>query len=160
MTAELADEAAVWPKGPRHAGDHEFWPAHPVQRGIGEHRIELVLERKGVAVDPLHRESTGGGGFEQLLGEIGAKDLGPGSGDRLGQHAVAAAKIENALAPPWREHVEHGLGQVGDEASVAGIAVRRPALDRLWRGALDHAHQVSSAARVHNRGGPASQRRD
>src|SRR3990170_2707620 len=39
--AALGHEAAAWTKRARHAGDHQFGLPHPMQRGIGEHRIEL-----------------------------------------------------------------------------------------------------------------------
>src|SRR5262245_16067599 len=67
MPAKLAGEAASRAKRPADACDHELWPAHPVQRRIAEHRVELILERKRVAVDPLHIEPLGGSGGEQLV---------------------------------------------------------------------------------------------
>ena len=76
VTAEFADEAAARAKRTMDAGDHELGPAHPVERRIGEDRVELILEGKRMAVDLLHLEALGGGSGKQLLAQIGAKHIG------------------------------------------------------------------------------------
>jgi len=86
VTAEFAGEAAARAKRTADAGDHELGPAHPVERRIGEHRVELILEGKRMAVEAL-----GGSSGEQLLAQIGAKHIGAARGDLLREHAVAAA---------------------------------------------------------------------
>ena len=53
---------------------------------------------------------------KQLLAQIGPQHIGAIGGDRLRQHAVAAAKIENAFALARREEVDHGTGKLRDEA--------------------------------------------
>ena len=51
VAAHLADEPAAGPQRPRHAGDHGVGIGlHPVQRRVGEHGVELVLEVQAVAV--------------------------------------------------------------------------------------------------------------
>lgn len=142
MAAELADEAAIGLERPRHPGDHELGPAHPVKRRIGEDRVELGLEGKRVAVDALHLETFGGGSGQTLLAQITPKDVGAGSGDLLGQCAIAAAKVENPLAALRRQQIENVVGQLRNEASVAGIILGRPALHHLWRDDLGGAHSV------------------
>lgn len=122
------------------ARDHELWPAHPMQRRIGEDRVELSLEGKRMAVDLLHLEALGGSGGEQLLAQIGAKHVGSASGDLLGENAVAAAKVENALALPRRQQIEHRTGKVGDETAFAGVILSRPALHWFRRCHLHSAH--------------------
>ena len=127
-------------KRPVDAGNHVLWPAHPVQRRIGEDRVELVLEGKRMAVHFLHLEALGGSGCEQLLAQIGAKHVGAARGDFFSQHAVAAAKVEDALAFPRRQQIERRTGKLGDETALAGVVFRRPALHRLRRCHVDRAH--------------------
>jgi hypothetical protein len=140
MAAKLAGEAASRAKRPADACDHELWPAHPVQRRIGEHRVEFILERKRVAVDLLHIEALGGSGGEQLLAQIGAKHIGAARGDFLREYAVATAKVEDAFALPRRQQIEHRTGKLGDETAFHRIVVGLPALHRLWRRHLHGAH--------------------
>ena len=52
VTAKLGDEAPMRTQRPMHAGDHQFGLEHPVQRGIGKHRVELGNEVERVAVEP------------------------------------------------------------------------------------------------------------
>ena len=113
MTAKFAGEAAAWAKRLVDAGDHELGPAHPMQRRVGEDRVELALEGKRMAVHFLHLEALGGSGCEQLLAQIGAKHVGAALGDLFSQHAVAAAKVEDALAFPRRQQIERRTGKLG-----------------------------------------------
>ena len=140
MTAKFAGEAAAWAKRLVDAGDHELGPAHPMQRRVGEDRVELALEGKRMAVHFLHLEALGGSGCEQLLAQIGAKHVGAARGDLFSQHAVAAAKVEDALAFPRRQQIERRTGKLGDETALVGVVFRRPALHRLRRCHLHGAH--------------------
>ena len=140
MTAELADEAATGLERAMHTRNHELWPAHPVQYRIDS--IELALEGQRMAVNPLHLNALGSSSGQQLLGEIGAKNIGARSGDLLGQHAVAAAKVEDPLAALGRQQVDSGTGKLGDETPLVGIVVSRPALHRLRRCHFGGAHSV------------------
>jgi hypothetical protein len=140
MTAKFAGEAAARAKRPVDACDHELGPAHPVQRRIGEHRVELILEGKRMAVHLLHLEALGGSGGEQLLAQIGAKHVGAARGDLLREYAVAAAKVEDALALHRRQQIEHRTGKLGDETAFHGVVVGLPALHRLRRRHLHSAH--------------------
>ena len=83
-TAKFADEAPARLECAVDAGDHEFRPAHPVQRCLGEDRVELTFERQRVTVDPLHLESLGGSRSQKLPAQIGAKDVGARSRKQFG----------------------------------------------------------------------------
>jgi len=123
-------------------GDHELRPAHPVQRCIGEDRVELAFEGQRVTVDSLHLEPLGGSRSQKLLAQIGAKDVGAGSRNQFGQLATAAAKVENPLAPLWRKQIDHRTGKIGDEPPFLGVVIRLPALHRLRRSEFGCAHSV------------------
>ena len=140
MAAKFAGEAAVRAKRPVDAGNHVLWPAHPVQRRIGEHRVELVLEGKRMAVHLLHFEALCSSFGEHLLAQIGAKHVGAARGDLLRQHTVAAAEVEDAFALPRRQEIEHRTGKLGDETAFHGIVFGLPALHRLRRCHVDRAH--------------------
>ena len=143
VTAKLADEAAAPAKRAMDAGDHELRPAHPVERCVGEDRIELIFEGKRMPIDLLHLEALGGGSCKQLLAQIGPQHIGadrrrsrPSARRRRSQDRECASPV------PRREEVEHGTGKLRDEAALRGIIVGLPALDRLWRGHFDRAHFV------------------
>ena len=59
--------------------------------------------------------------------------VGTAGDDHLGQHAIAAAGVENTLAPLRRQQVDDGTGTLGDETPLAGIVISCPVLDRLRR---------------------------
>jgi hypothetical protein len=92
-----------------------------MKRRIGEDRVEFGLEGKRMAVDPLRLETFVGGSGQKVLAQIGPKDVGAGSGDLLGQCAIGATKVENALAALRRQQIENIVGKLRTEASVAGI---------------------------------------
>ena len=56
VPAELADEAAARAKRAGDAGDDQSRFSHPVERGIGEDRVELGDEIERVAVNLAHGE--------------------------------------------------------------------------------------------------------
>ena len=130
---KLADEAAARTKRTGHAGNHQMGLAHPMERGIGEHRVELGDEIERVAVDladvePLHARHG-----EQLVAQIDAEDVRAERLDLGRERAVAAAEIEDALAGLGAKHAEYGTGKLLHEAAVLGVVGRRPALHRLRR---------------------------
>ena len=126
VTAELADEAAARAKRAVDAGDHELGPAHPVERRIGEHRVELILEGKRMAVDLLHLEALGGGSGEQLLAQIGAKHIGAAARRSL-RVSTPSPQPRSRMRSPFarRQQVEHGTGKLRDETAFHGIVVGR-----------------------------------
>ena len=116
-----------------HAGDHQMRLAHPMQRRIGEHRVELGDEIEGMAVDLADSEALHPRDGEQLVAEIDAEHIGARCLDLGGQRAIAAAKIENPFARLGAEHAEHRSGQLLHEAAVPRIVGGGPALHGLRR---------------------------
>jgi len=131
MAAELADEATARAKRTGNASDHQMRLWHPMQRGIGEHRIELGDEIQGMAVDFADSEAFHPRHREQLIAQVDAENVGAGGLDFGSEHAVAAAKIEDALAGLGTKHPEHGARQLLHEAAVPRIVGRRPTLNGL-----------------------------
>jgi len=132
VAAELGHQAAAGAERAMDAGDHKLGLPHPVQGGIGEHSVELRDEVQRVPVhfadgEPLHARNC-----EQLVAQIDAKHIGAGRLDLFRQRAVAAAKIENALAWLRHEHGEYGARHLLNEAPVLCIIRCRPALNGLW----------------------------
>ena len=128
MAAHLAHETTARLKRSRHARDDELRPPHPVQRRVGEDGVELTPEGKRMTIHPEHRKSARTRRGEQLFAEIDAEHISAGRRDLGGEHAMAAAEIEDALAFCGREHGEDGTGKVGDKTAVRRIVVGRPAL--------------------------------
>ena len=108
-----------------------------MQRGVGEHRVELGDEVERVTVDLADVEALHARDRQQLVAQIDAEHVGAQRLDLGGERAVAAAEIENALAGPGAEHAEYRARQFLHEAAVTGIVGRRPALDRLRRRGID-----------------------
>jgi hypothetical protein len=127
-------------KRPVDAGNHVLWPAHPVQRRIGEHRVELVLEGKRMAVHLLHFEALCSSCGDTSSLKSAPSTSAPRVGDLLRQHTVAAAEVEDAFALPRRQEIEHRTGKLGDETAFQGIVVGLPALHRLRRCHVDRAY--------------------
>src|SRR4029078_885628 len=73
MTAELAHKAAARTECTVNSSNHKFRLAHPIQRGIGEERVELGDEVQRVSIhfadsEPLHARDR-----KQLVAQIDAK---------------------------------------------------------------------------------------
>jgi hypothetical protein len=80
-----------------------------------------------------------------LLGAlVDRHDGGAGRGQLQGQGAVAAAKIEDALADAGRQEIEHRFAQHRDEAGIALVARRIPMLG--WPRAFAARHRTTAAA--------------
>jgi hypothetical protein len=80
--------------------------------------------------------------------------------DHLGQHAIAAAEVENALAPLRRQQGDDGMGKLRDETRLRSIVIGLPELNRLRRRHLDRTHPTTSAAKVRSRAAAPFSRRD
>ncbi len=76
----------------------------------------------------LHVEAAPAGGFEQGLAAVRTGDDRAGLHELFGQHAVAAAEVENALAGPGRQPRKHVAGHVGYEAGVLLVFLGAPDL--------------------------------
>jgi hypothetical protein len=114
-----------------------------VQRRVGEHRVELVRERQRLAVQHLHRDAARTRRLRQLLAGIGAEHRGAGLDELLGQGAVAATQVEDALAAPGREPFDHRCAEVGHEPAVVRISLRVPLLAGR-RPLVDRVHEANS----------------
>ncbi len=105
-----------------------------MQRGVGEDRVEFAREPELRAVANARVETASARGVDHLGRSIHADHRRARGDDLLREHAVAASKIEDALAGLWIEQLEHGLSQGGYEMSVLGVAIRLPILRRRRRG--------------------------
>src|SRR5262249_23564872 len=130
VPAELADEAPARFQRPPHAGDHHVGPLHPVECGVAEHGVELVREVEVLPV-PDARVDAERPRRPDLLGARVEAHHGTTERRELGAEGTsAAAEIEDALARPGGQELDHGRPQLGDEARVARIAVGIPGLAR------------------------------
>src|SRR6185312_5774267 len=114
---------------------HRIGVAHPMERGIAEDRIELACEGEPHAVDDPRIEPLGLG-RRHLLGALIDADRLAERRELGRQRAIAAAEIENPLARPRREPLEHALPQSRHEARIAAIALWVPMLRRGFGGML------------------------
>ena len=86
--------------------------AQPMQRGIGEHGVELGREVERVSVELADRKTLHARDSKQLIAQIDAKYTGSRRLDLGGERAVPAAEIEDALARTWAKHGEDRACQV------------------------------------------------
>jgi hypothetical protein len=128
MAAELADEPPARLQRPFHAGDDLGGPQHPVQCGIGEHGVELRLEIQRVTVHDMRIQALFPGDADHVLAGVDANDLATHFHELLGQIAVAAAEIEDALAALRPQQFHHGHAQDRNESGVLLVAVGLPVL--------------------------------
>ena len=100
---------------PPHPGDYGIRTGHPVERGVGDDRIELGVERKRVAVEHPGIEAQTPR-RRHLLGTGVDSDDAPASRcDRGGKRPVAATEIENFVVGPGRKQFDQRSGQIGHE---------------------------------------------
>src|SRR3990172_1241290 len=86
-----------------------------------------------MAVDLADVEALHPRDGEQLVTQVDAENVGAGRFDLRRERAVAAAKIEDALAGLGAKHAEHSPGKLLHEAAVLRVVRSRPALNRLGR---------------------------
>ena len=91
------------------------------------------VERQRLRVELARVETARDGGGHELGRRIGADHDGARLHELLGERAVAAADVEDALARPRRQQVEHRLAEVRHEARVGRVVggVPRLAAQRL-----------------------------
>src|SRR5262245_52071469 len=118
MPAKLADEAAARAKRTGDAGDDQFRLSHPVERGVGEHCIELGDKVERMPVNLAHGEPLHARDSEQFLAQIDAKNIGAERPDLRRERAVATAEIEDALSGLRLKHTEDSAGKLLHEATV------------------------------------------
>ena len=116
VAAHLADEAPAGPQRPRHAGDHRVGIGlHPMQRGVREHGVELALERQASPVHEPRVDAQRAGRAHHVGAGVDPDHRAAELGQPCGQHAVAAAQVEDALARRRRQQLDHRQPQLGHE---------------------------------------------
>src|SRR5690242_21852013 len=88
VSTTLADETAAGFERPVDSTQRRIEVGNPVQHGVGEHRVELVLEGQRLRVDRAGIESTRGRGGYEVGCRIDADDAGARLRDLLRQRAV------------------------------------------------------------------------
>ncbi len=104
--------------------------AHPMQCRVREHRVELAGEGQVLGCHHPGVETARAGGGDHVGGGVDRDHHRTGGGDLFGQHAIAAAEIENPLARHGRQQFEHRCAERRHEMRGLGIALRRPVLPR------------------------------
>ena len=86
-----------------------------MQRRVREHSIEFARKGEVLAIHDAGVEPARLRCGDHVGPSIDRDDLRAGSGDLFGQHAVATAEIENALAGSRRQQFEYGRAEGGNE---------------------------------------------
>jgi len=128
VAAEFGDETPVRLECTTHSGDDLGLIAHPVQRRVAEHSVEFAIEIESFPARHTDVQAEFSCGVDLLSARIDTDDMASHRGELRGKHAVAAAKVQDALAGARREQINHGRAKFGDEAGVACIAFRIPGL--------------------------------
>src|SRR5213079_2831670 len=95
-SAEFAHEAAAGSERAPHAGDDPIGLRHPVHGRVAEHGVELAVEGELLPVRDARVEATPAGGLDLRRARIDADHRAAARNERLREHAVAAAEVENA----------------------------------------------------------------
>jgi len=138
VATHLGDEASTGTQSTMDGGEScgLFGCGEPVEGGVGEDRIELVLVGERFDRVVVYREAASSGCSDHGGRGVDAGEDGSGGGELLGESSVSAACIEDVFAGLWIEQGDDGGGEVCDEASVGGVGVGVPGLDGT-RGASD-----------------------
>jgi hypothetical protein len=100
----------------------------PVEGGVGEDGVELLVVGEGGGVVLLDVEAVGMGGGEHGGGGVDAGEDGSGGSELPGESAVAASEVEDVFAGLWGEESDDVSGESGDEAAVGGVGFGVPGL--------------------------------
>jgi len=142
LSAHLRDEAAAGAEGAVDASEKGLLTGDsgdPVEGGVGEDGVELLVVREAGCALQLDVEIAQAGSGEHGGGAVHAEEDGSGGGELLGEGAVAAAEIEDGFAGLWGEEIDYRGGEVGYEAAVGGVGVGVPGLeDGRGRGLRAH----------------------
>src|SRR5437588_11858472 len=98
-----------------------------------EHGYDLALERDALTRDHPCVEATCLRCRHHVRRRIDRDDCGADRPDLLGQHPVATAQIEDALARLRIEQLDHGRAKCRHKMSRRGITLGRPMLLRQFR---------------------------
>jgi len=139
VAAHLGDKAPVRLERAPHPRQHRLGRVHPVQGGVGKYRVELLLEGEALARHDARVDAAGPRRRNHVGRGVDRDHLGPGGDDLLGQDAVAAAEIEDALARLGIEQFEHRRAEGRHEIRRRRVAPGLPVLP-------GDAHQAAPAA--------------
>jgi hypothetical protein len=124
------------------AGEQGIPVAHPMQRRVRENGVELALEREVVAVyNPCVDAACLRGGDHVWRGIHGDHRC-PCFDDLFGQHAIAAAEIEDPLAHRRGQQFEDWQAERRDKTGGFRVALGGPVLP----GDLRDAHAATRCA--------------
>src|SRR5262249_16721907 len=84
-----------------------------------------------LAIHHLRVESALAGGGDHVGRRVDADHRGARLGDLLGEHAVTASEIQNSLAAPRFEQIQHWLAERGHKMSVLRVTLGAPRLPGL-----------------------------
>ena len=108
--------------------DHGRRTLHPVQRGIAEHGIELVMEVQALAIHHARIQAACAGRADLCRAAVDRHHFAAARQQLDGQRTVATAEVEHSLTGAWRQQIDHVGGHVDHEARMTGIVVRIPSL--------------------------------
>ena len=119
-----------------------------MHRGVGKHRVELVVKRQLVGRSNTGVEAALPGRLDHLRRGVSADHLGPSRGNTFGESALPATHVENAFAGARVEQREDLPGQVRDESRTGGIHGRVPAIGFSFRVHAYSSRGTKATARV------------
>ena len=99
-----------------------------MERSVREHRVELAVKSEILSRHDAGVDAAGSGRGDHVGCGIDGYDFSSRCDDLFGQHAIAAAEIENPLSSAWGQELEHRCAELGHEMRRLGIASSRPVL--------------------------------
>ena len=108
VAAELGDEAAAGPQGPRDAGKHGIGLRNPVQDGVREHRVELPAKRQAPRIHEMGVDAARRRGLHHVGRRVHAGDQGaarqsvPSARRPRIRGRVCAPRLWDPGAPGWK----------------------------------------------------------
>src|SRR5918994_382766 len=127
--AHLRHEPPAWSERPQHRGGDGLRWRHPVQRGIGEDSIRRRFECEVLTPGYLEPEVwvEHPGPRDHRLGGVDSQHLGAGVGDLRRQPASPAAEVDDPLAWPRRQQLDHASAKLGDYGELLVVERGVPA---------------------------------
>jgi hypothetical protein len=130
MPAKLGNKAAARLQRAENPLDDRAGIAHPMEGGVGEDRVECAVERQLLAIHPPRFDAARSRGREQRFADVDPENADAPPLELLRHHAVAAAKVENALAGLRLKPFQHRSSEIGYEPRVLFIILGVPDLAR------------------------------
>jgi hypothetical protein len=128
VATEFPDKPSAGSECAVNALEHPVLVAHPVQRRVREHRVELLRECQRLAVHHTHVEPARSGSLDHVDRAVDADDSGTAAGQFLGEHTIAASEVQDALTRLRIEELEHRGSKRRYERGVLLIAVWFPGI--------------------------------